>query len=122
MSDALALQIELPRCRSGASPDSESDGYPILALGAYLLSSMACLAEAEEAPAKKKSEADASFEAGIAAHQANNLPLAYKEFLAAATEGHVDSQFNVALMYEKGIGVGKDEKNAVLWYGKWRTG
>jgi TPR repeat protein len=60
----------------------------------------------------------AGFEAGIAAYQANDLPLAYKEFLAAAKEGHADSQFNVALMYEKGIGVGKDEKKAVVWYGK----
>ena len=46
------------------------------------------------------------------------MPLAYKEFLAAAKEGHADSQFNVALMYERGIGVGKDEKEAVVWYGK----
>ncbi|MGB9494428.1 MAG: tetratricopeptide repeat protein [Azonexus sp.] len=61
---------------------------------------------------------NSNFEAGIAAYQANNLPLAYKEFLAAAKKGHAESQFNVALMYEKGIGVGKDEKEAVVWYGK----
>ena len=61
---------------------------------------------------------NANFEAGIAAYEANDLPLAYKEFLAAAEEGHADSQFNVALMYEQGIGVGKDEKEAVVWYGK----
>ena len=59
-----------------------------------------------------------SFEAGIAAYQANDLPLAYREFLTAAKGGHADSQFNVALMFEKGIGVGKDEKEAVVWYGK----
>ena len=58
------------------------------------------------------------FEAGIAAYEANDLPLAHKEFLAAAKEGHADSQFNLAVMYEHGIGVGKDEKEAVLWYGK----
>jgi len=61
---------------------------------------------------------NANFEAGIAAYQANNLPLAYKEFLTAAKDGHADSQYNVALMYEQGIGVGKDEKEAVVWYGK----
>ena len=60
----------------------------------------------------------ADFEKGIAAYEANDLPLAYKEFLEAAEAGHPDSQFNVALMYEKGIGVGKDEKKAVVWYGK----
>jgi len=85
----------------------------VLALGACFLASMALTVEIH-AQAKE----NANFEAGIAAYQVNNLPLAYKEFLAAAQEGHADSQFNVALMYEKGIGVGKDEKEAVLWYGK----
>ena len=60
----------------------------------------------------------ADFEKGIAAYQANNMPLAYKEFRAAAEEGHSDSQFNVGLMFEKGIGVGKDEKEAIVWYRK----
>ena len=62
--------------------------------------------------------AQADFEKGIAAYQANDLPLAYKEFQASAEKGHADSQFNVALMYEKGIGVAKDEKKAVTWYEK----
>jgi len=61
---------------------------------------------------------NANFEAGIAAYQVNNLPLAYQEFLTAAKAGHADSQFNVALMYEQGIGVAQDEKEAVVWYGK----
>jgi TPR repeat protein len=64
------------------------------------------------------SSAVAGFEEGIAAYQANNLPLAYKEFRAAAENGHIDSQFNLALMYEKGIGVSKDEKEAIVWYRK----
>jgi TPR repeat protein len=86
---------------------------PILALGACLLATMSIAVETH-AQAKN----NAKFEAGIAAYQANNLPLAYDEFLAAAKEGHADSQFNVALMYERGIGVGKDEKEAVVWYDK----
>lgn len=64
------------------------------------------------------SSAIAGFEEGIAAYQANNMPLAYKEFRAAAEEGHSDSQFNVGLMFEQGIGVGKDEKEAIAWYQK----
>ncbi len=62
--------------------------------------------------------ASADFEKGIAAYEANDLPLAYKEFRAAADEGHADSQFNVALMFEQGIGVEKDEAQAVVWYEK----
>jgi TPR repeat protein len=64
------------------------------------------------------SSAVAGFEEGIAAYQANNMPLAYKEFRAAAEEGHADSQFNVGLMFEQGIGVNKDEKEAIVWYRK----
>jgi TPR repeat protein len=85
----------------------------ILALSACLLAAMAFTVRVH-AQAKE----NANFEAGIAAYQAHDLPLAYKMFLAAAKEGHVDSQFNVALMYERGNGVGKDEKEAAVWYGK----
>ncbi len=60
----------------------------------------------------------ADFDKGIAAYQADNLPLAYKEFLAAAEAGHADSQFNVALMFEKGMVVAKDETQALKWYEK----
>jgi uncharacterized protein len=85
----------------------------ILALSAGLLASMAFTFVTQA-----QAQGNANFEAGIAAYQANDLPLAYKAFLAAAKEGHADSQFNVASMYERGIGVGKDEKEAVIWYGK----
>ena len=88
---------------------------PILVLGVYLLATLALTAQAQN---EKTSDTLANFEAGIVAYQANNLPLAYASFLAAAKEGHADSQFNVGLMYEKGIGIGKNEKDAVLWYGK----
>lgn len=60
----------------------------------------------------------AHFEAGLKALDANNMPQAFQEFLAAAKEGHADSQFNVALMYEQGLGVSKNEKEAFFWYGK----
>ena len=85
----------------------------IIGLGACLLAvfgiSTGNLAQAQENP---------NFQAGISAYQSNNLALAYKEFLAAAQAGHSNSQFNVALMYEQGIGIGKDEKEAVVWYSK----
>jgi TPR repeat protein len=85
----------------------------ILALSACLLAAIVFTVEIHAQAIE-----NANFEAGIAAYQANDLPLAYKKFLAAAKEGHADSQFNVALMYERGIGVSKDEKEAVVWYGK----
>jgi uncharacterized protein len=60
----------------------------------------------------------AGLQEGVAAYEAGNLPLAVKEFRAAAERGEADCQFNLALMYEKGIGVTKDEKEAVVWYRK----
>jgi hypothetical protein len=51
------------------------------------------------------SSAVAGFEEGIAAYQANNLPLAYKEFRAAAENGHIDSQFNLGMLYVRGQSV-----------------
>src|SRR5262249_698714 len=62
--------------------------------------------------------ARAGLEEGAAAHQAGNLPLAYQEFRAWADKGEAECQFNLALMYEKGIGVAQDEKQAVIWYRK----
>lgn len=60
----------------------------------------------------------AGLEEGIAAYQAGDLPLAYKEFRAVAETGNSDGQFNLAVMYEQGIGVASDEKQAVIWYRK----
>ncbi len=60
----------------------------------------------------------ADFEKGVAAYQAGNLPAAYKEFRESADGGHADSQCNVAIMLEQGIGVEKNEAQAMEWYGK----
>ena len=60
----------------------------------------------------------AGFDEGIAAYEAGNLPVAFREFHSAAGQGDAGSQFNVGLMYEQGIGVGKDEMQAVDWYRK----
>jgi TPR repeat protein len=69
-------------------------------------------------PEKNGSIAIADLAKGIAAYEANDLPLAYKEFRTSAEDGDADSQFNVALMYEQGIGVAKDQRKAVVWYRK----
>ena len=92
----------------------------IFALGACLFATVAPTAESW-AQAKEDPKAAADFDAGVAAYQAHDLPLAFKEFLEAATAGHANSQFNLALMYEQGIGVGKDEKEALVWYSKSAT-
>ena len=89
----------------------------LLALSACLLASLA-FTTSTQAQRIEDQPLPAHFAAGLAAYNANNLPLAYAEFLAGAKEGHIDSQFNVALMHENGIGVEKDAKQAVVWYRK----
>lgn len=62
--------------------------------------------------------ARAGLQEGVAAYEAGNLPLAVKEFRAAAETNDASCQYNLAIMYEQGIGVAKDEKEAMLWYRK----
>jgi TPR repeat protein len=62
--------------------------------------------------------ARAGLQEGVAAYEAGNLPLAVKEFRAAAEANDPNCQYNLALMYEQGIGVAKDEKEARVWYRK----
>lgn len=60
----------------------------------------------------------AGLQEGVAAYETNNLPLALKEFRAGAETNDANCQYNLALMYEQGIGVAKDEKEARTWYRK----
>lgn len=60
----------------------------------------------------------AGLQEGVAAYQAGDVALAVKEFRAAAEKGDANCQYNLAMMYEQGIGLGKDEKEAVVWYRK----
>lgn len=64
------------------------------------------------------SPAQAGLQEGVAAYEAGNITLAAKEFRAAAEKGDTNCQYNLALMYEQGIGVEKDAKQAVAWYRK----
>ena len=103
--------------------------FRILLLSASLHVMISCKGEASS-PAKEevsnsvKEEASdsakgvAHFEAGLKAADVNNMPLAFKEFLAAAKAGHVFAQFNVGLMYEQGLGINKNVEEAFFWYNK----
>jgi uncharacterized protein len=60
----------------------------------------------------------AGLQEGVAAYEANNLPLAVKEFQSGAETNDAACQYNLAMMYERAIGVAKDEKVARVWYRK----
>ena len=104
----------------------------ILLLSACLHAMISCKGEASStakevtnSPVKEianKEEASnsakgiAHFESGLKAANDNNMQLAYNEFLAGAKEGHVYAQYNLGLMFEQGLGINKNEKEAVYWY------
>ena len=43
---------------------------------------------------------------------------AFHWFETAAEKGYARAQFNLAVMYEKGIGVATDKSKALMWYRK----
>ena len=85
--------------------------YNLLIINLFLFLSLTLTTNAQ-------TKENANFKAGVVAIDANNMPLAYKKFLAAAKEGYADAQFNLGVMYEQGIGTTKNEKEAVIWYNK----
>jgi TPR repeat protein len=54
--------------------------------------------------------------AGQHAFQNGDYATALKEFLPLATQGNPDAQLNLGVMYQQGLGVRKDYKEAVRWY------
>ena len=77
----------------------------------------------EEAEAKKKAEAEAKkkleedFINALDAYQTKDYKLAIFLYKKAANQGHIDAQFNLALMYDKGEGVTQNHEQATYWYG-----
>lgn len=60
----------------------------------------------------------AGMEEGVAAYERGQFSVALKEFLAAAEKDLASAQFNLGVMYANGVGVPKDDQQAVSWYRK----
>ena len=58
----------------------------------------------------------ADFQKGSAAYQSGDYATALREWKPLAEPGDADAQFNLGVMYQKGIGVPQDYKTAVKWY------
>lgn len=58
----------------------------------------------------------ADFEAGVAAARAGDYELARREWQPLAEAGNPDAQFNLALLYENGLGVARNDIEALAWY------
>ena len=58
----------------------------------------------------------ADFEKGMEAWLRGDYATALREWKPLAEQGLADAQFGLGLMYYKGEGVPKDDKEAVMWY------
>jgi len=54
--------------------------------------------------------------AGYDARIANYAASHEKDFRVAAAQGDADAQYNLGLMYSRGVGVGEDDAEALKWY------
>lgn len=59
-----------------------------------------------------------AFRRGLAAYNAQDYITAMRELRPLAEQGHADSQYGVAQLYDKGRGVAQDPVVAVQWYRK----
>jgi len=62
------------------------------------------------------SPATAGFKEGIVAFKSNDYKTAKAEWLPLAQGGHALAQYNLGIMYRKGLGVRKDQLQALKWY------
>lgn len=77
-----------------------------------------CLGEEAQQETKKKTVQDYLQEAKKN-QQAGNAEMAFQQYMIAARDyGHPEAQFEVARCYQNGMGVEKNEENAVVWYKK----
>lgn len=79
----------------------------LLALSAFALISTAGLAASAD-----------QYEDGMKAFKKRDYGTALSLWVPLAEAGHVAAQFNVARMFDSGIGVTEDDAKAALWYGK----
>ena len=56
------------------------------------------------------------FQKGSAAAQSGDYATALKEWRPLAGQGHVDAQYNLAVMYDNGKGVLQHNVRAHMWY------
>ncbi len=58
----------------------------------------------------------AGFDEGVAALQRGDFAVAFREFKPLAESGDAHAQLNLGVMYARGLGVSRDDAEAVKWY------
>ena len=56
------------------------------------------------------------YEDGVAAYDRSEYSTALQLWLPLAQQGHPAAQFNIGILYEKGLGIASDLGEAARWY------
>ena len=83
------------------------------------LAAVACAsALAQPAPATREAppEKVAGFQEGLKAFDRGDHAQAFRLWMPLAEQGRAEAQFNIAVMYEQGLGVAKSDVDAARWY------
>ncbi len=62
--------------------------------------------------------AEDEFKKGYASFKQANYSRAYRSWVTAANKGNVSAQYSMGILYERGLAVPKDPKQAFFWYKK----
>lgn len=100
----------------------QGDARAIYELGGMYLNGQGvtkdiCLAERLFMEAARKGSASAQCDLGVM-NKNINAPLAVEYFMLSAEQKNACGQFNLGVMYQTGLGVGKDESLAAQWFRK----
>ena len=58
----------------------------------------------------------ADYQKGVTAYQRGDYITALRVWKSLAEQGNVQAQNNIGVMYRSGLGISKDDKNAVKWF------
>ncbi len=58
------------------------------------------------------------FEDAVSAYNRGDFPTAFQLFRQLSDQGHADAQYNIGVMYRKGLGVPRNDAEAAKWYRK----
>ena len=87
----------------------------------FVALAMPCIADSQrpqkaKAPASISPQAQAEFDKAITALEAGSYETALSIFQKLAKAGNANARFKIGIMYERGLGVKKDDADAYKWY------
>ena len=113
-------EIPFERCEPQDSPRADSDDEPE---GTLIAKSMHISHDQNHSFGTSEGDLSSQYNLGVKYLHgldgvSRDLEMAYKTFRYAAERGHTRAQYNLAVMYNTGTHVAKDQTSAAAWFGK----